>query len=115
MCLIHAHESGFPEVAHGLGPAEDFLHPFAYPLAYLVTFVPVGAGVYAGAAFSGCVLGDMWSYVTQSAKCYEFEGVIAFVSAKGYSVGAGQAVIQHFKRCFPLRSAGGRGQLEVHK
>jgi hypothetical protein len=88
---------------------------FLTPLAYLVTFVPGGAGVYAGTAFSGFVLGDMGCYVAQPAKGHEFEGVVAFISAKGYSFGAGQALIQHFKRCFPLRSAGGSSQFEVHK
>src|SRR5271167_3591059 len=42
---LHSSVPGFPEIAHGLDPAEDFLHPFAQALADGVARVAGSAAV----------------------------------------------------------------------
>jgi hypothetical protein len=75
---LHASVSGFPKIAHGFHPTEDFLYPFAQALTDSVAPVTGGAAVN-GRGTPCAVLGRMGHGPEGAQRVDKLPGVISLV------------------------------------
>ena len=99
---------GFPEIADGFHPAEDFLHPFAQALTDGVARVAGGAAVD-GRVPALAVLGHMRRGIQDTQRLDKLLSIISFITAHRNAMPAGK-VANHALCRVPLGGAGSRSE-----
>jgi len=97
---FHASMAGFPEIADGLHPAEDFLHPFTQALTDGVARM-TGSAAVDGRVPALAVLGHMRHGIQNPQRLDELPSIISFITAHGNAMPAPQpgALLRPARRC----------------
>ena len=95
--------TGFPEIAHGFHPAEDFLHPFPQALTDGVARMAGGPAVD-GRVPALAVLGHMWHGIQDTQRLDKLPSIISFITPHGNAMPAAK-VANHALCRIPLGGA----------